>query len=252
VLVTPLRVFLCCLAGAALSAGCRPNVQVAVLPDGPPAERAAVSFVHCVESSTSSCIQTGTFSVGWDAFAMLAWLVDGSPVAIVESLPAELAVHQDDRLVQQRFVSEVERYAVSIRGAQCQAVETHELRPLIDRAGQLAAARIEELGLWQRNVDRVIGMLVDEAHRELDTGSLVRMDCDFDPFHLFVAMRESDGQYAAVGLTTILPPTLGGATPGRKMVETRLRSRALGLDTAQAPIVTGDVNPWLPFPVEVF
>jgi hypothetical protein len=232
--------------------GCRADVQLAVLPDAPPTERAANSFIHCVESSTSGCIDTNETAGGWDAFYLLTWLADGSPVSILESLPNELAAHADATFVQRRFISEVERYATAIRGAQCQAAESQEMGPLIDKAGQAAASRLEQLGLWQRNMDRVISGLVEEAHQDLDSGRLVRLDCAFEPFQVYVAAHEDEGLYRVVGMTTYMPATLGGVRPTHEQVDDRLHSRSLGLDTAQANISENEISNWLPFPVEVF
>jgi hypothetical protein len=176
----------------------------------------------------------------------------GSPISLIESMQPELAAHQDPAYVQRRFVSEVERYAAAIRGAQCDAAESHDMAPLIDKAGQMASSRLNDMGLWQRNMDRVLAGLVQEAHEDLDGGALVRLDCDFDPFQVYVATREDEGQYTVIGMTTFMPNQLGGATPARENVDERLRSRSLGLDTAQANISDQQVNNWLPFAVEVF
>jgi hypothetical protein len=115
----------------------------------------------------------------------------------------------------------------------------------------MAANRLNELGMWQGNMNDVIGGLVAEAHRELDGGSLVRVECDFEPFQIYLGTRENEGEFTVVGMTTILPPELGGVVPDRDAVDERLHSRSLGLANAQAPIVEGNINAWLPFPVEV-
>ena len=39
---------------------------------------------------------------------------------------------------------------------------------------------------------------------------------------------------------------------GRDVVDERLHSRSLGLDTAPPPLVEGGMDPWLPFEVELF
>lgn len=189
---------------------------------------------------------------GWDAFYLLAWLSDGSPVSILEALPAELARHQDHRQVQSRLVAEVERYAVAIRGAECDAVSMQPIEPLIDKAAQAAAGRLRELGLWQRDMMRVLDGLVREAHEDLVGGSLVRLDCRHDPHRLYVASTKRQGVHRVVGVTTVLPQNLGGDVPSREDVDDRLHSRSLGLDRASAPIVDGSIHPWLPFRVEVF
>ena len=93
---------------------------------------------------------------------------------------------------------------------------------------------------------------VDEAHETLGGGFLVRLDCKHDPHRIWVATREVDGHLSVVGLTTLLPRFIGGEPPERDDVADRLTSRSLGLANAQNTIVSGDVHPWLPFPIEEF
>jgi hypothetical protein len=234
----------------ASAAACKKDPPVVKLPSAPAPERSAQSFVHCVEASTSQCVEAADQLAGWDAFYLLVWLAGGSPAAILEALPTELANHADPRRVQRRFVDEVERYAVMIRGAACTSVSSQPIDPLIDRVATVATERLRKLGLWQGGMQAVADGLAQEAHEELGGGSLVRLDCERDPFRLYVATRERDGRFSVVGMTTLLPEIIGGDPPGRQVVAERLQSRALGLSDASAPIVEGIVDPWLAFPVE--
>lgn len=235
---------------ATLGAACKKDPPVVKLPNAPAPERAAQSFVHCMEARASQCVEAADQLLGWDAFYLLTWLGGGSPVAILEALPSELADHADPRRVQRRFVEEVERYSSTVRGAACTATQSQPIDPLIDQAGAVADERLRRLGLWQGNMQAITAALVEEAHEGLGGGSLVRLDCERDPFRLYVATRERDGQYAVIGMTTLLPSFMGGDPPGRELVAERLQSRALGLSTASAPIAEGVVDPWLAFPVE--
>lgn len=239
-----------CLSLLAGAAACKKDPPVVKLPLAPAQERSAQSFVHCVESSTSQCVEAADQLAGWDAFYILVWLAGGSPAAILEALPTELSDHADPRRVQRRFVDEVERYAATIRGAACESVGSQPLDPLIDQVAVVAGERLRKLGLWQGGMQAVSEGLVEEAHEGLGGGFLVRIDCERDPFRLYVATRERDGRYAVVGMTTLLPEIIGGDPPGREVVSERLRSPALGLSDASAPIVEGIVDPWLAFPVE--
>ena len=234
------------------ASGCRPSETVVTLGNEPPERRAAASFVHCVEAGTSLCVESGDESGGWDAFYLLDWLASGSPASIVQVLPRELARHADPLEVQARFVEEVERYASSVRGAECQGVDMRPMKAVIDDAAGLASHRMEDLGLWQGDMQRVVAGLAQEAHDDLDSGALVRLDCHYDPFRLYVAVRESRGRYQVVGMLTLLPPALGGAPLDGAQVDERLHSVPLGLSEAAAPVREGTVSPWLPFPVEVF
>ncbi len=242
------------LAGLLVAAGgCRANVSVRVLSDESPARRSAASFVHCIEAGTSLCISGANISGGWDAFYLLAWLADGSPVSVMDALPSELAAHQDPREVQRRLVQEVERYANAVRGAECDATDAQQLTPLIDEAAALANERLGKLGMLEGNLAAVIDGLAREAHEGLDGGELVRMECSADPYRVYVASRRfDDGVQRVVGMSTMLPPALGGDVPPRDVVDERLHSSALSLDTATAPVVDGSISPWLPFEVELF
>ncbi len=233
--------------------GCKGNEKVtAPLPKAPPAQRTAASFVHCVEAGTSGCVPSGVNVGGADAFLLLSWIAGGSPVGLLEALDRELRAHADPRLVQARFVHEVERYANEIRGAECDSVEQHEIDPLIDKAAAIAEERVKALGLFGGDIRSVISGLAKEAHDEIGGGHLVRLDCARAPYRLYVLTTERDGEYEVVGLATFVPPELGGDVPDRDVVEERLESRALGLSSARAPIVEGAIDPYLPFSVEVF
>jgi hypothetical protein len=239
-----------CLCLGAVGAACKKDPPKVVLPNAPAQERTAQSFVHCVEASTSQCVEAADQLAGWDAFYLLVWLAGGSPAAILEALPTELTDHTDPRRVQRRFVDEVERYAATIRGAACSSVSSQPIDPLVDQVAVVATERLRKLGLWQAGMQRVTEGLLEEAHEGLGGGFLVRLDCERDPFRLYVATRERDGRHAVVGMTTLLPEIIGGDPPSREVVAERLQSRALGLSEASAPIVEGIVDPWLAFPVE--
>jgi hypothetical protein len=228
------------------------DIVAAPLPAEEAPRRAANSFVHCVEASTSGCVEAGETVGGWDAFYLLTWLGGGSPLSILEALPRELTAHADPLRVQRRFVDEVERYAPAIRGAECDAADMQPIDPLIDQVASVAAERVARLGLWAGNSAQVIEGLKEEAHDTLGGGYLVRMDCRYDPHRLWVATREREGAHSVVGITTIIPRFLGGTIPAREAVGNRLQSRSLGLSSAAAPVQEGAVDPWLPFPVEVF
>jgi hypothetical protein len=234
----------------AVAAACKKDPPPVMLPNDPAQERTAQSFVHCVEASGSQCVPPAEQLAGWDAFYLLAWLSGGSPVAILEALPSALADHADARRVQRRVVDEVERYSATIRGAACEPLSSQPIDPLIDQVAAVAAERLRRLGLWQAGMQAVTQGLAEEAHEGLRGGFLVRLDCERDPFRLYLATRERDGRHAVVGITTLLPEIIGGDPPSREIVTVRLRSRALGLSDAAAPVVEGMVDPWLAFPVE--
>jgi len=234
------------------ASACKKDPPVVRLPDEPPQQRAAQSFVHCVEARTSQCVEAAEQLAGWDAFYLLAWLGGGSPVAILTALPAELADHADPRRVQRRLVEEVERYASSMRGAECQSVSSQPIDPLVDQVASVATARLQQLGLWQGGMQAITEGLVTEAHESLGGGYLVRLDCQRDPFRLYVATREREGRHLVVGMTTLLPSFLDAEPSRREVVEQRLHSRPLGLANTSVPVAEGMVHPWVTIPVEEF
>ncbi len=234
-------------------AGCKAKVEFKTLSDESPSRRTAASFVHCIEAGTATCVNPENISGGWDALYLLQWMADGSPVSVMYALPQELAAHQDPLQVEQRLVSQVERYSNAVRGAECDPADALQLTPLIDQAAQLAAERLARLGMLEGNLRAIIDGLAQEAHEGLDGGELVRLDCGFDPYRLYIATRRfDDGVHRVLGMSTMFPASLGGDVPGREVVDERLHSRSLGLDTAAAPLVEGGMNAWLPFEVELF
>lgn len=245
-----------CLAplflGLTLASACKPAPVVVKLSDKSAPERAAQSFVFCVEARTSQCVAAADELAGWDSFYLLSWLGGGSPVAILEALPRELADHADPRRVQRRLVEEVERYASAIRGAECGAVSSRPIDPMVDRVAAVAQERLRRFGLWQGEMQDITEGLVEEAHEGLNGGSLVRLDCKSDPYRLYAAVRERDGHFDVIGLTTLLPTYIEVEPPSRDDVLERLHSRPLGLVTGTSPIAEGAVDSWLSFPVEEF
>ena len=89
-----------------------------------------------------------------------------------------------------------------------------------------------------------------EAHEHLDGGHLVRLDCRYDPYRVYIATADTGGRIAVVGMTTVLAPQFGGDSPSRRDVDVRLSSGSLGLSGKSLPLVEGAVNEWLPFAVE--
>ena len=94
----------CAALALAAAPACKKDPPVVQLPNEPPQQRTAQSFIHCVEARTSQCVEAADLLGGWDAFYLLTWLGGGSPLAILEALPTELADHTDPRRVQRRFV----------------------------------------------------------------------------------------------------------------------------------------------------
>ncbi len=239
------------VASLVAASGCtRERIIASSLPTEEPQRRAAESFVHCVEAGTSGCVAAGDNHGGWDALHLLLWMSSGSPLAILESLPNQLARHQEPLLVQDAFVDEVERYADVLRGAECESTASQPMHPLIEKAGARAGERLRALGVWRGGLGKVIEGLQKEAHEQLDSGHLVRLDCARDPYRVYLATHDRDGRIAVVGMTTTLDTAFGGDVPSRKDVDVRLSSVPLGLGAVQAPILEGAVDPWLPFPLE--
>ncbi len=243
------------LAGVAAFVGlgaCKPPQPTEHFPDVAPTARSAQSFVHCVEQGTSACIHSEGITGAWDAFSTLIWIAGGTPTALLERLPGHLSSHGDRRLVLARFVEETERYADVLRGAECDAKRASNMRPLVERAAQTAAARLERLSMWSGNLGPLVEGLAREAHEGLDVGDMVEFECRYDPFLLYVGVTDVEGLNKVVGFTTWLPTVLGGKEFDRLAVRARLEGRALGLRTAAAIAAEGVVDAWIPVAPEVF
>lgn len=237
---------------ALLAFGCHAKVELATLPDAPPASRAANSFLHCVEGTNSLCVHGGPGASGWDALAILAWAAYGSPGAISTYLPEQMKRHEDPRSVERRFVEEVERYSITLRGAGCMAVAEQPLAPIVQRAAARTMERAKALRLWPREIVEVVEHLRQEADVALREGTLVTMSCDSDPFVVYTATTLRDGRYKVVGMTTLWPEPLGGTTLDPEKVTARLHGRALGLTGGSGVASEATISPWLPFAVEEF
>jgi hypothetical protein len=216
-----------------------------------PAIRVANSFLHCVEAGKAQCVSAEQASTGWNAMFLLSWLGSGSPVAILESLPGELASHGNRRVIESRLVGEVERYATALRGAQCDADRAEPFEPLVEAAARTASERLERLGMLRGGMQAVIERLSEDARRELQDGHLIHMKCTHDPHNVYVAVRgESGGRPAVIGMTVMWPERLGGEAIAREAVAERLQSHGLGLSATVAPIDDNSIDVWLPFRVE--
>ena len=240
---------------SALAAGlaCKPEATTAApVPPGEPARRSAIAFVHCVETASGGCVDTGLPHGGWDAFFLLGWLADGSPPALLAAFPRELQNHADPREVQARFIRAVEAYGPLLRGAECDPTGVQPLAPLVDQIRDIAARRLEWFGLWNVQMQEVVTALAGEARDTLSDGYLVQMTCRGDPYQLYVATSAEGERQAVVGLSIALPAFLGGEATNRDAVRGRLKSRSLGLVGGTAAIAEGTVDPWLPLSFEEF
>jgi hypothetical protein len=216
-----------------------------------PAVRAAASFVHCVESGSSGCIRSGENFGGWDAFFLLGWLSDGSPTSILQALPTELQNHADPAHVQGRLVQLIERYQPKLRGAECDPEGAQDLVPLVKTVAGVAEKRLTGFGLWGGDMDDVVRGLTEEAEQGLSNGYIVRMRCQSDPYQVYVATAERGNRQVVVGITLMLPEFLSGEGANRD-ARGRERSTAVGVRKPSAPVVEGNVDPWLPIVVEEF
>jgi hypothetical protein len=210
------------LAAVLALAGCTKNTgEVRTIGPAEPAQRAATSFVHCVEAQGGECIAPDPKQSSWDAFALLQWLGGGSPTSILQALRRELEHHRDPLAVQDRFVG----------------VET----------------RMQTLGLWREDLEKVVGVLREEAQDGLTDGWLVHMTCFGDPYELWIATAKHDDRQVVVGMLTSLPSWLGGGPLDDERVEGRLANGTLGNTTTLGVIREGTVDTrWVPIPIEEF
>lgn len=242
------------IAASAAITGCKTSSSTAS-PVGPaePAQRAAVSFVHCVEQDGGACVTANPRHGSWDAFALLNWLGAGSPTSILEGLRGELEHHRNRNAVQDRFVEIAARYRESLRGAECKPKSATPLAELLPRLVDRVAMRMQALGLWRGDLEQVVAGLAGEADDGLSQGYLVHMTCYGVPYEIWVATTKHDQRQVVVGMLTSLPSYLGGEPVTDEVVEGRIRGRAASSSIDLGVVREGAVDSrWMPFPIEEF
>jgi hypothetical protein len=218
-----------------------------------PAQRAATSFVHCVEAEGGGCIAPDAKQTSWDAFALLEWLGAGSPTSILQALQRELLHHRDPNAVQDRFVTLTSRYREPLRGAECKPESATPLTELLPKLTSRVETRMQTLGLWRDDLAGIVSVLDQEAKDGLTDGWLVHMTCYGDPYELWIATARHEDRQVVVGMLTSLPSWLGGGPLDDERVEGRIRSGTLGNSTTLGVIREGTVDTrWIPVPIEEF
>lgn len=242
------------LAAAVALVGCTKTTgEVRTIGPAEPAQRAATSFVHCVEVEGGGCVPRDPKQASWDAFALLSWLGGGSPISILQALRRELEHHRDPLAVQERFVVVTSRYRESLRGAECTPESATPMTELLPKLSSRVETRMQTLGLWRADLEKVVSVLADEAEDGLADGWLVHMTCFGDPYELWIATAKQDDRQVVVGMLTSLPNWLGGNQLDDERVEGRLASGTLGNTTTLGVIREGTVDTrWVPIPVEEF
>jgi hypothetical protein len=242
------------LAAAVALAGCTPKTgEVRTIGPAEPAQRAATSFVHCVEAEGGGCISPDPKQASWDAFALLQWLGAGSPISILQALRRELEHHRDPLAVQDRFVVVTSRYRESLRGAECTPESATPMTELLPKLSSRVETRLQTLGLWREDLEKVVAVLLDEAGNGLADGWLVHMTCFGDPYELWIATAKHDDRQVVVGMLTSLPSWLGGGQLDDERVEGRLANGTLGNSKPLGVIREGTVDTrWVPIPIEEF
>jgi hypothetical protein len=203
--------------------------------------------VRCVEQSGSQCVEGSEQLGAWDAFSVMGWMASGSPTSILKNLRRELGHHSDGRAVLRRFVATTETMREPLRGAECDAERVIELDPLVAQLAPATKQRLESVGIWNPDIERVIDGLYTESGR-LNGGYLVEMKCMGAPYGFYVATAVDGQRHMAVGILSGLPEFLGGNAPSREVVERSLQSTTI--DVGMEAITEGIVHPWLNFPVE--
>lgn len=243
-----LSALLCALPGLG---ACKSDDGVTNKPVAPTERprRASVAFVRCIEQSGAGCVEMSGQLGAWDAFSVLGWLASGSPLGILRRLPQELAHHSDRNLVLRRFTAAAGRIQQPLRGAECEAKNVIELDPLIPELERAATARLQNIGIWNGDLETVVQGLAKES-RGLKGGYIVEMGCMSEPYSFYVATAQDGERQLAVGLLSGLPEFLGGHSPSREIVE-----RSLQAKTLDAGMGAGDSNlihPWIPVAPEGF
>lgn len=242
------------LCGVAALAGCQVKTEVkATVGPAEPAQRAATSFVHCVESEGGNCVQNNPLLGSWDAFALLHWLGSGSPTSILQALRGELEHHRNPYAIQDRLVAHAAGYREPLRGAECRPESAAAMSTLLPKLRSRVEGRLDELGLWRGDLGGVIDGLTKEAIDGLGEGWLVHMTCYGDPYEIWVATAKEGDRQTVVGFLTDLPTWLEGSELSDEAVEGRLENRGLGASTTLGVVREGTVDTnWMPIPIEEF
>ena len=219
------------------------------IPETERPRRAAMAFVRCVESSGSSCVEASDQLGAWDAFSTLGWLAGGSPLSILRNLQRELTQHSDRNLVLKRFAADTKRFSQPLRGAECTPVKVIKLDPLLEMLEEKAAARLQNVGIWSGDLERVIKGLAEES-RGLNGGYITQLECQRDPYVFYVATAVDGERQFAVGVMATLPQFLGGSDPDRRSLDESRRGVALEGNVAAIDEVI--VDTWIPIAPEVF
>lgn len=240
--------------GTLVLGGCdKSQGEAGPVPPTVPAQRAAQSFIHCVEIDGGACVDNHPEFGAYDAFSILGWLASGSPTSILEALPRELQHHQTERSIQQRFVSIVDARAMRLRGAECMPEQAVGFNELVPKLTEAVEQRMTRMGLWGADLERVVGALAQEAREGLADGYLVTMRCQSDPWRVYMATTAKDGRYIVVGMMGQLPEFLGGDAPARDANTGRLRSIDLGRASPGVGTMADElVHPWVQIPIQEF
>lgn len=209
--------------------------------------RAAIAFVRCVEQTGSMCVEGSEQLGAWDAFSVMGWLAAGSPLSILKNVRRELGHHSDGKAVLRRFVATTEAMREPLRGAECDAERVIPLDELIAQLAPATKTRLENIGIWNGDLEAVVDGLQSESSR-LNGGYLVEMKCLSAPYSFYIATAVDGERHMAVGILSGLPEFLGGSTPSRQVVERSLKSTTLEVGTQG--VTEGIAHPFLNFPVE--
>lgn len=232
--------------------GCRTPTVAPPPSQASPSVRAATSFLHCLERTGSTCVEPTQASAGLEAFFWLRWVSEGPPTTWWMGLPYAPDRLPDARGGEQHLVAEVERYAAALRGSACEPVAEESLVNLISSAHRDGSARLERLGLTSERTRAALTWLAEVATEDLKQGVLVRFECEYDPFTVYLAVVPEAGELRVVGMTTVMPESLMGRVLSTDQIEQRLKSKLL-LVVSSTIATRGDtLSPWLPFEVEAF
>jgi hypothetical protein len=167
-------------------------------------------------------------------------------------LPRQLEAHANARVVQGKLVGSVQRHQAQVRGAECNPVAADPIGPKIPELAEAARGRLRGLGMWNDQMADVVANLSAEAKEHLERGYIVSMRCRTDPYQLYVATSFEENRHVVVGLATSLPRFLGGEAPNHEVIKSRLSGKALGVSDSSIGVTEGQVDTWIPVPMEEF
>lgn len=212
------------------------------------ARRVASSFARCVEQSGATCVGNSPQMRAFDAVALMQWMHEASPVALLAALPAQVRAQQDFEGVQSRFARFAQQARVDMRGAGCTGAQTQPFPKVTALLARSLRARMQQLGLYDAQISELITELDRQAKEGLKGGYAVQVECSQAPeLQFMAAVASSQGRLQVLGMTVGSIDAMMGRSP-----KTGVADRPPREPTVLAQGVPDRVHPWISASMEAY